>query len=260
MFKDASGALRRACGLALLLGAVVLAGCGSLSYFPPQNLGEVKRGPGNLREAKVLVSMSPQIQLDRAAMKGMVTSGGLAFSAERGYYHDRLLGQIGERLAAQGAQPVTELRDRNDLAAPKLADVIAKERPDYVLRLSQERMGLINSQEASVVWLVELARIRPTGAAEVLFEHHYSVGGAYCLGSKLREFAEPTAMQCLGKQADHIVARLEANNFFNGQAAPAVRQGGLGSVWSEPPQPRVQGGPGSGSSLCLSQAPGVRCQ
>jgi hypothetical protein len=184
----------------------------------------------------------------------------LAYNPQGGDYYDRLLADIAQQLSARGAQPITEFRDMNDLAAPRLPAIIAAQRPDYVLRMSQERMGTINAQAASVVWLVQLARVPAAGGAEVLFEHHYSVMGTYCLGTKLREFAEPTAFQCLAKQAEHVVARLEANNFFNGQAAAAARQGGAAAAFSEPPAPRVQGGPGTGSSLCLSQAPGVVCR
>lgn len=252
-----AAALRRFLAVPALAACLLLSACGSMSYFPPQNLGEAKKGAADLRGRKVFVTLSPQMQIDRAATRSGPLGGGLTADAAGGFYHDRLVAKIAEQLAAHGARPTTEVRDLNDLAAPKLMEVLAKERPDYVLRVAQERMNLINLQPAGIVWLVQLGKAGPTGV-DVVFETHYSVSGIHCLGMKVREFAEPTAMECLGKQAEHIVARLDANGYFTGDPGPARTATGLGAKWSEPPARKEA--PDPSLPLCTNTTPGLRCR
>lgn len=221
---------------ALLLITAILGGCAgaSLWYFPPQNMGELKRGAGDLRGASVLVSMNPQIQLDAEAMDRARRPDSPSVSP----YYRRMLQMLKTRLESQGAKVTTELHDRNDLDAPKLPQVLAREQASYLLHLRQERMSTINGQQAGMVWRAELVKLPAPGSTpgELVFQTQYSVLGPYCVGTPVISSMESTAMGCLGLQADHVVGRLAANGFFTGNPAPApVAKPGLGANWSEPP-------------------------
>jgi len=243
---------------ALLLLTLVLGGCAGASmwYFPPQNLGELKRGAGDLRGATVLVSMNPQLQLDAEAMDRPRRPESPSVTP----YYGRLLQMLKERLESQGAKVTTELHDRNNLSAPKLAQVLAREKAGYLLHLRQERMSTMNGQQAGVVWLAELVKLPAPGSTpgELVFQTQYSVAGLYCIGTPVINSMEPTAMDCLGQQAAHLVGRLAANGFFTGDPAPAPgAKPGLGANWSEPPSKEDRSS--TKSLACINQAPGVRC-
>jgi hypothetical protein len=126
--------------------------------------------------------------------------------------------------------------------------------------LRQNRMGTINQQQASVVWLAELAKLPAPGVTpgQLVFQTQYSVMGVYCIGTPVIAAMESTSMGCLAQQAEHLIGRLDANGFFTGSAAPAQpNPTGQAFNWSEPPTKEDRSS--TKSLACINQAPGVRC-
>jgi hypothetical protein len=184
--------------------------------FPPQFLDEQKLVAGQLRSSKLLVAINPQVQICKSS-PGRICATPASQADFPGYV--KLGNMIKQRVEASDVRTVVDVYDADLFSA---GDSLAREKPDWVLRMRQERVSFVNGAVAGITWLVTLSQpnFRVTNMAggagdNVVYRFRYSTMGTFCIGTRLVEAAQGAADTCLGNQADVIVGRLKANGYLN---------------------------------------------